>query len=37
MENEKYIEYITKMLNTIEDNTILKKIYEFVHYYFIRK
>lgn len=35
MTNDEYKKYICKMISEINNNVFLKKIYEFVHYYFV--
>ena len=36
MSNEEYKKQIRKMLNEINDNKVLKRIFEIVHFYFVR-
>lgn len=37
MSNEEYIQFIIKMLNQINSNEHLKRIYNYAHKYFIRR
>jgi len=37
MSNEKYKKYIVEMLEHIEDNGALNRIYEVIHRFFIRR
>lgn len=37
MSNEKYRKYIVDMLDHIEDNKVLERIYTFVHRFFIKR
>ncbi len=36
MSNEEYKKQIQKMLNEISDNKVLKRIFDIVHFYFVR-
>lgn len=36
MTNDEYKKYLYKMIDEIDNNSFLKKIYEFVHYYFVK-
>lgn len=36
MTNEEYKKQIPKMLNEINENKALKRIFEIVHFYFVR-
>lgn len=37
MDNEKYIKYIIEMVQKIDNNKYLERIYNYVHRYFIKK
>lgn len=37
MENEKYIKYIIEMVQKIDNNKHLERIYNYVHRYFIKR
>ncbi len=36
MTNEEYKKHLKKMIDKINDNKVLKRIYELVHYYFVK-
>lgn len=36
MTSEEYKKHLKKMIDKINDNKILKRIYELVHYYFVK-
>ncbi len=36
MNDEEYKKHIKKMIDKINDNKILKRVYELVHYYFAK-
>ena len=37
MDNEKYIKYIIEMVQKIDNNKHLERIYNYVHRYFIKR